>query len=143
MPVKISEVMTTEPIALPLEATVAVAAQIMRDRGIGDVLVTSDGRLCGLLTDRDIVVRAVAEGRNVEATTLSEICSAELATIRADDDVETAVRLMRAKAVRRLPVVEAGRPVGIVSLTDLAAGRPGPELVADLSADLSKAPPNT
>ncbi|MFC5181764.1 CBS domain-containing protein [Actinomadura harenae] len=116
-----SDVMTTRPRSLPRDATLHEAARLMRDEGVGDVLVTVDGRLCGMVTDRDIVVRAVAEDRDARITPLGEICSADLATVRPDDDTGTAVRLMRERAVRRLPVVdEARRPVGIVSLGDLA-----------------------
>lgn len=143
MPQKISEVMTPKPIALPLDATLAEAARIMRDQGIGDVLVMSDGRLCGMVTDRDIVVRGVAESRNAMVTPIGEICTAELATVRPDDDVDIAVRLMRGRAIRRLPVVDAGRPVGIVSIGDLATGSRERSFLAGLTADISKAPPNT
>lgn len=143
MPQKISEVMTPEPIVLPLDATLAEAARIMRDQGIGDVLVSSDGTLCGMVTDRDIVVRGVAESRDATVTPVGEICTAELATVRPDDDVDTAVRLMRGRAIRRLPVVDAGRAVGIVSIGDLATGGRERAFLADLSTDISKAPPNT
>lgn len=98
----------------------------MRDEEIGDVLVTQDGMLCGLLTDRDIVVRAVAEGRDLTATRLAEVCSAGLVTVGPDDDAVTALRLMLDRSVRRLPVVENGRPVGVVSIGDLSSSRDTP-----------------
>jgi CBS domain-containing protein len=139
---KVSDIMTAKPVALPLEATLAEAARIMRDQGIGDVLVTSEGRLCGLVTDRDIVVRGVAESRDATITPVSEICTAELATVRPDDDLDIALRLMRGRAIRRLPVVESGRPVGIVSVADLATAGRDRSVLGDLSADISRAPPN-
>ncbi|TDE19309.1 CBS domain-containing protein [Actinomadura sp. 6K520] len=139
MPPRVSDVMTAAPETLPLDATLYEAARIMRDRGIGDVLVTYAGRLCGVVTDRDIVVRAVAESRDTSLTPLGDVCTAELTTVGPDDDTGTAARLMCERAVRRLPVVDAQhRPVGIVCIGDLAVangdGGPLPEI--------SKAPPN-
>lgn len=139
MPPRVSDVMTAEPLTLPLDATLYEAARIMRDRGIGDVLVTYAGRLCGVVTDRDIVVRAVAESRDTSLTPLSDVCTAELTTLRPDDDTGTAARLMSEQAVRRLPVVDdRNRPVGIVCMGDLAMadGESGP------LSRISKAPPN-
>ncbi|WP_308287232.1 CBS domain-containing protein [Actinomadura parmotrematis] len=134
-----SDVMTAGPQSLPLSATLSEAARVMRDEGVGDVLVTYAGRLCGMVTDRDIVVRAVAERRDTALTPLGEICTADLVTVGPDDDTDTAVRLMRERAVRRLPVVDgAHRPVGIVTIGDLA-------LTADaapLLAEIAKAPPS-
>jgi CBS domain-containing protein len=120
---QVHEFMTPKPVTLPLDAPLTEAARLMRDKGIGDVLVTQDGMLCGLLTDRDIVVRAVAEGRDLTATRLAEICSAGLVTVSPDTDAGTALRLMLDRSVRRLPVVEGGRPVGVVSIGDLSSER--------------------
>ncbi|MGH3378391.1 MAG: CBS domain-containing protein, partial [Actinoallomurus sp.] len=103
---QVHEVMTPEPISLPLDAPLTEAARLMRDEEISGVLVTQDGRLCGLLTDRDIVVRAVAEGRDLTGTRLADICSAGIVTVSPDDGADTALRLMLDSAVRRLPVVE-------------------------------------
>jgi CBS domain-containing protein len=115
--------MTPEPVTLPLDAPLTEAARLMRDNEISGVLVTQDGRLCGLLTDRDIVVRAVAEGRDLTGTRLADICSAGLVTVSPDDEADAALQLMLDQAVGRLPVVEDGRPVGIVSIGDLAPER--------------------
>jgi CBS domain-containing protein len=120
---KIREIMAPEPITLPLDAPLTEAARLMRDEEIGEVLITQDGSLCGLLTERDIVVRAVAEGRDLTSTRLDTICSAGIVTIGPDDDTDTALRLMREHSVRRLPVIAAGRPVGIVSITDMTSDR--------------------
>jgi CBS domain-containing protein len=120
---QVHEVMTSEPVTLPLDAPLTEAARLMRDEGIGGVLVTQDGRLCGLLTDRDIVVRAVAEGRDLTGTRLADICSAGIVTVSPDDGADTALRLTIDSAVRRLPVVKDGRPVGIVSIGDLTSDR--------------------
>lgn len=139
MPPRVGDVMTAEPMTLPLDATLYEAARIMRDRGIGDVLVTYAGRLCGVVTDRDIVVRAVAESRDTSLTLLSDVCTAELTTVHPEDDAGTAARLMGEQAVRRIPVVDAeNRPVGIVCIGDLAVadGQGGP------LSEISMAPPN-
>jgi CBS domain-containing protein len=130
--------MTKDPVAIPLDTRIPDAARLMRDHGIGDVLVTSGGYLCGLLTDRDIVVRAVAERRDLGRTTVGEVCSAEIATLEPEAAATDAVDLMRARAVRRIPVVRAGMPIGIVSMGDLAVERDGGSVLADIS----KAPPN-
>jgi CBS domain-containing protein len=120
---RVHEIMTPEPAILPLDAPLTEAARLMRDAETGEVLITQDGRLCGLLTDRDIVVRAVADGRDLTGTRLAEICSAGLVTVSPDDAADTALRLMHDRAVRRLPVVLDGRPVGIVSIGDLTSDR--------------------
>lgn len=128
---KVRDVMTPEPIALPLDARLTEAARLMRDQGVGGLLVTQGGRLCGVITDRDIVVRAVAEGRDLGGTRLNEVCSAGIVTVRPDDEADEAVRIMREQGVRRLPVVEDGHAVGIISMRDIAdagagaAPRPG------------------
>lgn len=123
---KIRAVMTPEPATLPLDASLAEAARLMRDEGIRSVLVAQAGRLCGLLTERDIVVRAVAEGRDLAGTRLGEVCSAGVVTVSPDDETDAALRLMRERAVRRLPVVEDGEAVGIVSIGDLTPDRGEP-----------------
>jgi CBS domain-containing protein len=134
----IRDVMTANPISLPAASSVADAARAMRDTNIGDIIVLDDSRICGIVTDRDIVVRAVAEGRDIATTRLGDICSQELTTLSPSDSVEDAVYLMREKAIRRLPVVEGDKPVGIVSLGDLAVERDPHSALGHISA----APPN-
>jgi CBS domain-containing protein len=135
---RISEVMTAQPVGLQASATVAEAARAMKQYDIGDVLVMDGDRVCGLVTDRDIVVRAIAEGRDPQTTKADEICSHEIVSIGPDDSVDDAVRVMRERAIRRLPVMQGGSPVGMVSIGDLAVERdPGSAL-----ADISAAPPN-
>jgi signal-transduction protein with cAMP-binding, CBS, and nucleotidyltransferase domain len=116
----IRDVMTTHPVVLPVTSSVIEAAQAMRDSDIGDVIVVENGRICGIVTDRDITVRGVAEGRNISSLTLGDICSRQLTTLSPTDSVDDAVLLMREKALRRLPVIDGDTPVGIVSLGDLA-----------------------
>jgi CBS domain-containing protein len=115
------------------------AARRMKDRNIGDVIVLDGAVVCGVVTDRDIVVRAVAEGLDPKSTTLGEICSRELVTVHPDDSVKDAVQLMRAHALRRLPVLDGFNPVGIVSIGDLAIERDAGSALADISS----AAPNT
>lgn len=131
---KVRDVMTQNPVTLPRTAPVADAAKRMRDEDIGDVIVMDDGDMCGLVTDRDIVVRAVAEGADPQFTKLGEICSADLVTVGPDDPIDDAARVMRERAVRRVPVVEGKRPVGIVSIGDLAIERDEGSALADISA---------
>ena len=134
----VQDMMTPDPITLPETASLLDAAQKMREAGIGDVVVLDDGAVCGIVTDRDIVVRGIAEGRDPRSTTLAEVCSRELTTLSPDDQVGTAARLMREHAVRRLPVVKRGRPVGILTIGDLAVQQDPESALADVSA----APPN-
>jgi CBS domain-containing protein len=134
----IRDIMTTQPVALPTSASAADAARLMRDNNIGDVIVIEDEKVRGIVTDRDIVVRAIAAGKDPASTRLGEIASTELTLISPDDDTDKAVQLMRDKAIRRLPVVEDGRPVGFISMGDLAIERDPDSALADVS----EAPPN-
>ena len=134
----VEELMTPDPISLPETASILDAAQTMRDASIGNVVVLDGQAVCGIVTDRDIVVRGVAAGRDPGSTTLADICSRELTTLSPEDRVGTAVQLMREHAVRRLPVVTRGRAVGILTLGDLAIEEDGKSALADGSA----APPN-
>ncbi len=137
---RIRDVMTTNPQTLPESTTVREAAETMRANDIGDVVVIDDdGKLSGILTDRDIVVRVVAEGRDPRATRIGDIASRELTAVSPDDPVERAVQLMRERAIRRLPAVDRNKVVGIVSIGDLALDRDPDSALADISA----APPNS
>jgi CBS domain-containing protein len=134
----VRDVMMTNPLSVDAGASIRQAAEVMRDNDIGDVLVVGDGNLRGIVTDRDIVVRALADGRQPDTTPVGDICSPELTVVDAQAEVDEAADLMGRHAVRRLPVVEDNEVVGIVSLGDLAR-RGDPE--AALS-DISAAPPN-
>ena len=138
MPQRIQDVMTPNPTSLPGTASVREAARAMRDQDIGDVIVLENNQICGIVTDRDIVVRTVAEARDPATTPLADLCSHALTTVSPEDSVARAVQLMREKAIRRLPVVAGGRAVGIVSLGDLAVERDPDSALGDISA----APPN-
>jgi CBS domain-containing protein len=134
----ISEVMTTNPVALPANMSAVDAAELMRDRDIGDVIVMEQNRAMGIVTDRDIVVRVVDSGQEPAQVKLADICSKELHTVKPTDPVEEAINLMREKAVRRILVVKDDRPVGIVSIGDLAVERDRQSALGGISA----APPN-
>ena len=130
----IRDVMTPDPISILAASSVADAARAMRDADIGDVIVLKDSWVYGIITDRDIVVRGVAGGRDPAATKVGDICSQELTSVLPTDEVEQAVLLMRDKAVRRLPVVDGGKPVGIVSIGDLAIERDPHSALGKISA---------
>ena len=134
----IREVMTRNPKALTQNATIMEAACAMRDNDIGDVVVLDNGRLCGILTDRDIVVRALAAGCDPNRTSVGEICSRAPVTLTPEDSTGQAVRVMREHAIRRLPIEDGGRVVGIVTLGDVAVDADRRSALADISA----APPN-
>lgn len=129
----VAEVMTQNPVAMQQTSMLAEAAQAMRDSNIGDVLVMDDGKVCGIVTDRDIVVRGIAAGKDPKSTTLQDICSSDIVTIEPETKLGEAIQLMRDKAIRRLPVVENDKPVGMISLGDLAIERDAKSALADIS----------
>ena len=131
---KLREVMTPNPVTLPVKATVIEAARQMKNEDIGDVVILDGDRACGIVTDRDLVVRAVAEGLDPSSTSLSDICTKDLVSLSPDDTVSAAVELMREKAIRRLVVLEGNSPVGVVSIGDLAIESHGESALADISA---------
>jgi CBS domain-containing protein len=131
----IRDIMTQDLKTCPSDTTLDEAARTMRDADIGDVIVLrDDGTMCGVVTDRDITIRAVAEGRDPSAVTLKDVCSHDVVSVAPDTGAEEAARLMRERAVRRLPVMEGGKPVGIVSIGDLAIERDPDSALADISA---------
>jgi CBS domain-containing protein len=135
---QIRDLMTPNPVVLPGTASVHEAARAMRDAEIGDVIVLEHNQVCGIVTDRYIVVRLVAEARDPASTTLADLCSHAVVTVRPTDTIEDAVRLMRTHAIRRVPVVDGGQAVGIVSLGDLAVEREPHSALGEISA----APPD-
>ena len=130
----VRDVMTPEPIVLSHQATVQEAAQRMRDADVGDVLVERDGKLCGIITDRDIVVRVIANQQSADSTTLEDCCSEDLHTLSPDEDADVAVQTMRQHAIRRIPVVENGKALGIVSMGDLAMRRDEKSALGEISS---------
>jgi CBS domain-containing protein len=134
----IREVMTADPRTVESGATVAEAAREMRDGDVGSVVVLENGKVAGVVTDRDIAVRVVAEGRDPDATRVSEAATMDPVTLTVDQTVEDAIRLVRDKDVRRILVVQDGRPAGVVSLGDLAIERDTESALADIASE----PPN-
>jgi len=133
----IKEVMTSDPTTVQSGASIVEAARAMRDEDAGIVPVVENDRLVGTVTDRDIAVRVVAEGRDVHSTTVRDIASTDLVTVDPQQNLDEALRLMAEHQVRRLPVVEEdGRLVGIVAQADVAResdDRRTGELVEDIS----------
>ena len=131
----VRDIMTSQLVTVEPQTSVTAVARRMRDENIGAVLVTEGDELRGLVSDRDLVVRALAEGGDPERTTVAAACSDDLVTVGPDEELGLAVRLMREHSVRRLPVVDEGRhPVGIVSLGDLAIERDPGSALGDISA---------
>jgi CBS domain-containing protein len=117
----IRDLMTTNPTTVDPSATVVDAARAMRQQDVGPVPVVENDRLAGIVTDRDIVLRVVAEGADPQSTTVGEIMSSDLVTVDPDQPLDEALRLMAQHQVRRLPVCEEdGRLVGIVAQADVA-----------------------
>ena len=133
------DLMTRQLVTCPASTPVQTAARMMRDQDIGDVLIERDGELVGILTDRDIVVRGVADRTDITDMCVGDICSGDLRTVEPDADVGDVIRMMEENALRRVPVVEGRRPVGIVTLGDLAMHRDQQSALGQISS----APPNS
>ena len=135
---KVQDIMTPAPVGVYYTQTIGETARIMRDTQVGAVLVVNDGALSGMVTDRDLVLRGLAEGEGPDSP-VGPLCSGDLIGVAADADLYQAEQLMREHAVRRLPVINEGQVVGIVSMGDLA-------LTADADSPLaavSRAQPST
>ena len=140
---KVRDIMTTNVIRISPEESVAVASRLLTNYNIGALPVCSrDGKLCGIVTDRDIVTRCLAADRSAKSTSVREIMTPRTNVVRPDMDTQTAAALMSGNQIRRLPVMENGRLCGIVSLGDLAvreetASQAGKTL-AEVSSGLSR-----
>jgi len=118
---KIQEVMTSNPCSIDADKPVSYAAKMMKDEDVGFAPIVEGDKLIGTVTDRDIAMKVVAEGRDPESTTVREIASTNLVTVDPQQDLDDALRLMASNQVRRLPVVEEdGRLVGVVAQKDVA-----------------------
>jgi CBS domain-containing protein len=118
---QIRDLMTDNPCSIDSEKPVAYAAKMMRDEDVGLAPIVQGDRLVGTLTDRDIAIRVVAEGRDPESTSVREVASTDLVTIAPEQSLDEALRLMAQHQVRRLPVVEEdGRLVGVLAQADVA-----------------------
>jgi CBS domain-containing protein len=136
---EVRQVMTAAPDAVRMTSTLQEAARLMKANDIGDVLVKDDkGLLAGIITDRDIAVRATAEGADPTTAKVAGVYTKDITTLAPTDTVDEAIRQMRANDVRRLPVVEDSKPIGIVSLGDISVETAPSSVLADISA----APPD-
>jgi ATP-dependent Lon protease len=133
---KIQDVMTKQVHSVREDSSIREVARIMRDQRIGDVLVTdAAGKLCGIITDRDVVVRAVAdEGNDLDQLRAKDICTDQISTLDPSSGVDDAIQLMTEKSIRRIPVVENDVPIGIVTIGDLAAQRDPSSALGQISA---------
>jgi len=136
MPETVREVMTPDPSTVRTDDSALDAALAMSKGDFGAIVVTAgeSDEVRGIVTDRDIVVRAVAAGKDPAATRISEVFTTEPTTLSPDDDLDDAVKALRESHVRRLPVVEDSHVVGIVSIGDLAQARDERSALADISS---------
>lgn len=130
----VQDVMSPDPVIVDAKASLERAAEVMRTHSVGDVLVIDEGVVRGILTDRDIVIRAVAEGKAPAATLAGQCCSEDPKVVSVDASTDQAVELMRRHALRRLPVVNGDQLVGVISIGDLAVSEDGRSALADISA---------
>jgi CBS domain-containing protein len=131
----VRDVMTASPITVRVDEPLVAAAKQMRDAGVGAVIAVDGSAVRGVITDRDIIVRGIAEDLDPRTTHLGDLVTHDLVAVSVDDDVETAVELMRTHAVRRLPVMDGEQLVGVVTLGDLAVARDSDSALADISAE--------
>lgn len=139
---QLRDVMTADPLTIRSDATVADAAEAMASADVGPIpVVNTEGELYGMITDRDITVRVVAEHKDPESCRVSEVCSSDPVACSPDASVQDALNMMREQALRRVPIVDNNRVIGIVSLGDLAVD--GNDQVDETLTDISAAPPNS
>jgi CBS domain-containing protein len=120
MALSVRDTMTENPRSIDAAASVVEAAQLMREQHIGSLPITDDEQLVGMITDRDIATRVVAQAVDHTKTSVGDVSSRDLITVEPDRDLDEALQLMARHQVRRLPVVENGRLVGIVAQADIA-----------------------
>jgi len=134
----VRDVMTKDPVSMSSDKSVADAAKAMSDLRIGSVVVMEKDKPCGIVTDRDITVRAVAAGSDPTKTRLGDICTHDIAAVRPDQSVEDAIQVMKSRDIKRVVVMSDSKLEGIVSLGDLTSRGEG----KDVQVDISRAEPN-
>ena len=137
----VADVMSKDLVTVGSRTTIADVARLMRDHDIGPVVVVDDESVFGIVTDRDISVRAVADGNDPDTTSVGDVASTSVTTLSPDDTLEDAADVMRENAVRRVVVAERGRPIGILSLGDLAQTDEAADEAGIALGDVSAAPP--
>jgi len=136
---RVSEIMTRDPKTAQLDSTLEEIAALMKEEDVGAIpIVDDDHALVGIVTDRDIVVRCVAEGKEPSDTTVEDILSEDLTTIEPDADVQEAARLMAQRQIRRLPVVQDGDLVGMVSIGDISVKNQDDEATGETLQEISR-----
>jgi CBS domain-containing protein len=131
----VREVMTRDPIAMDVNTVVSAVARQMRDAFISDVILTEGDRVRGIVTERDILIRAVAEDADPRAMTAADVLTRDLVTVAPDDDIKAAEGLMRVHAIKHLPVCDGDRLVGIVALGDIAVEEQPESLFAEIAVE--------
>ena len=140
MGTKVHEVMSDSPRCVTPDTTISEAAELMEEEDVGSLPVLDGEQLAGMVTDRDIVIRAIAKGKDPRGMPVREVASRELFTIQANDDLSDALKLMAARQVRRLPVVdEENRLVGVLAQADVAVGA-REKAVGEMLEEISKSP---
>lgn len=129
----VREIMTNRIISIAPTATVKEAAQLMNKNNIGAVPVCDGTAVRGMLTDRDIVLRCVAESKDANTIRVSDICSQGAVSVKPDESVSDAMNLMASEQVRRLPVVDNGKIIGMLSFADIAREKSGMEVAEAIS----------
>lgn len=136
------DVMTRNPVSARPEDTVASVARLMKENDIGPVPIVEDQkskRLVGIVTDRDLALKVVAEGRDPQTTPVKQVMTTSIITCRGDDDIETALDAMSTQQLRRIPVVDDGNMLlGIIAQADIATRMNEPEKTAEVVKDISE-----
>ncbi len=130
----VNQVMTHDPRTVAPSDTLQQAARLMREVDTGALIVVDGGEVTGIVTDRDIVVRAIADGRDPSSTKVADVATTSTVTVSPDQSASDAAQLMRDNDIRRLVVVHDGRPAGIVSIGDLAVALDDESALADISS---------
>jgi CBS domain-containing protein len=129
----VRDLLKGDPVTVEASATVQDAAKLMDEKDIGNVLVVENNEVQGIVTDRDIVVRVIAKGDGADAS-VREAATTDLETLAPDASIDDAIQKMEQGNIRRLPVVEDGKPVGVISLGDLAQAKDKDSALADISS---------
>ncbi|WP_432665744.1 CBS domain-containing protein [Wukongibacter baidiensis] len=139
MKVKVKDLMTTNVTTADANSSIAEVAQNMKSLNVGSIPVCDNNKnVVGIVTDRDIVLRSVAEGSNVNNTKAQEVMSTQIVSVSPDTDVHEAADMMAKQQIRRLPVVENGKLVGIVAIGDFATQNIYVNEAGDALSDISK-----
>ena len=134
----VKDLMTPNPICVEFDAPLVEAARLMDRHNIGDVLVLRNNKVVGIITDRDIVVRCLAKGRDANDCTVGDVCTGDVLAVEPNADLHAAADLMREHKIRRVPVMDDGQALGIISLGDLAEKADRDSVLGEIS----DAPPN-